>query len=181
MPDLDRQVLFGNEAFIIGVLQVVSGAAAVGTISQIDKLIELAGRNSVLAFITLMVATLIFGGILEKCPNLRACIAHGGGPACFGMGRLDRGWQVRSEAREHISKPPSTYQRKLYYDFLTSSEPALRFLIDTVGADRVVVGSDWPFVAWDPSPSGWLEGLQSLSTEEKERISWKNLEELLGI
>ena len=129
----------------------------------------------------IMVATLIFGGILEKCPDLRVCIAHGGGPACFGMGRLDWAWQVRSEARTHISKPPSAYQRQLYYDFLTNSEPALRFLIDSVGADRVVVGSDWPFVGWDPSPAGWLEGLQSLSLEEKEKISWKNLERLLGI
>ena len=59
MSQLDRQVLFGNEAFTIGVLQAVSGAAAVGAISQFDKLIGLAGRNSVLAFITLMVATLV--------------------------------------------------------------------------------------------------------------------------
>ena len=130
---------------------------------------------------TLMVATLIFGGILEECPNLIACIAHGGGPACFGMGRLDHGWQVRTEARINISKPPSTYQNRLYYDFLTDSEPALRFLIDSVGADRVVVGSDWPFVGWDPSPAGWLEGLESLSLEEKEKVSWRNLEQLLGI
>jgi aminocarboxymuconate-semialdehyde decarboxylase len=97
------------------------------------------------------------------------------------MGRMDHGWKVRSEARINILKPPSAYQRQLYYDFLTSSEAALRFLIDSVGADRVVAGSDWPFVGWDPSPRGWLEGLQSLSTEEKEKISYRNLEELLGI
>ena len=54
---------------------------------------------------TLVLATLIFGGILDACPDLKVCIAHGGGPACFGMGRLDRGWQVRSEARTHIHKP----------------------------------------------------------------------------
>src|SRR6266498_5389782 len=58
---------------------------------------------------TLVVATLIFGGILDACPDLKVCIAHGGGPACFGMGRLDRGWQVRAEARIHLHKPPSTY------------------------------------------------------------------------
>ena len=129
----------------------------------------------------LVVATLIFGGILEECPNLKACIAHGGGPACFGMGRMDHGWLVRPEARGNIARPPSTYQKQLYYDFLTSSEPALRFLIDAVGADRVVMGSDWPFVEWDPSPGGWLDGLQSLSQEEKEKISHRNLEQLLGI
>ena len=130
---------------------------------------------------TLMVATLIFGGILQKFPDLRACVAHGGGAACFGMGRLDRGWQVRSEARVNIQKPPSAYQRMLYYDCLTNSEAALRFLIDQVGADRVVLGSDWPYVPWYPSPVEWVQGLVSLTGEEKEKILWINLEGLLGI
>jgi aminocarboxymuconate-semialdehyde decarboxylase len=129
----------------------------------------------------LVVATLIFGGILDACPDLKACIAHGGGPACFGMGRLDRGWQVRSEARLHIHQPPSTYQRRVYYDCITNSEAALRFLIDQVGIDRVVLGSDWPFVGWDPSPPGWVQSLPSLTVEEKEQILWKNLEGLLGL
>ncbi len=130
---------------------------------------------------TLITATLIFGGILEKFPDLKVCIAHGGGAACFGMGRLDRGWQVRSEARTNISRPPSTYQRQLYYDCITMSEAALRFLIDSVGIDRVVLGSDWPFVPWDPSPTGWIQGLKSLSQEEKEKILYQNLESLLKL
>jgi aminocarboxymuconate-semialdehyde decarboxylase len=130
---------------------------------------------------TLIVATLIFGGILDACPHLKVCIAHGGGPACFGMGRLDRGWQVRSEARVNIQRPPSTYLNRLYYDCLTDSEAGLRFLLDQVGADRVVLGSDWPFVRWEPSPVGWVQGLQSLSREEKDKILWQNLEQLLGL
>jgi aminocarboxymuconate-semialdehyde decarboxylase len=130
---------------------------------------------------TMIVATLIFGGILDQCPNLKVCIAHGGGPACFGMGRLDRGWQVRSEARMHIQKPPSTYQKRLYYDTVVMSETALRFLIDTVGIDRVVLGSDYPFVAWEPSPAGWVQGLSSLTQEEKDKILWQNLASLLGL
>jgi len=129
----------------------------------------------------LVVATLIFGGILDACPALKVCIAHGGGPACFGMGRLDRGWQVRSEARRHIHQPPSTYQRRLYYDCITNSEAALRFLIDQVGVDRVVLGSDWPFVQWEPSPVAWVQGLPSLTAEEKSKILWENLEQLLGL
>lgn len=129
----------------------------------------------------LLVATLIFGGIFDACPELKVCIAHGGGPACFGMGRLDRGWQVRSEARMHIQHPPSTYQRHFYYDCVTNSEVALRFLIDQVGADHVVLGSDWPFVGWEPSPPGWVQSLTSLTPEEKEKILCKNLEQLLGL
>ena len=141
----------------------------------------LANSIGVIVEDTLIVATLIFGGILDACPDLKACIAHGGGPACFGMGRLDRGWQVRSEARRHILKPPSTYQRRLYYDCITDSEAALRFLLDQVGADRVVLGSDWPFVRWEPSPVAWVQGLQSLTQEEKDKILWQNLEQLLGL
>ena len=130
---------------------------------------------------TLLVAALIFGGVMENCPDLKVCVAHGGGPACFGMGRMDRGWQVRSEARVNISKPPSYYQSRLYYDIVVMSERALRFLIDQVGIARVVLGSDYPFVPWDPSPTGWLQGLESLTQDEKDRILWKNLEEVLGI
>src|SRR6266581_3786876 len=130
---------------------------------------------------TLIVAILIFGGILDACPDLKVCIAHGGGVACFGMGRLDRGWQVRPEAREHIHQPPSAYQRRLHYDCVVGSEAALRFLIDSVGVDRVVLGSDWPFVRWEPSPVAWVQGLQSLSREEKDGILWQNVTTLLGL
>ena len=128
----------------------------------------------------IVVAILISGGVLEACPDLRVCVAHGGGPACFAMGRLDRGWQSRPEARR-IPQRPSAYQRRLYYDSVTGSEEVLRFLLDQVGADRVVLGSDWPFVSWHPSPVAWLQGLKSLSQEEKERILWRNLEALLDL
>ena len=61
------------------------------------------------------------------------------------------------------------------------NEAALRFLLDQVGADRVVLGSDWPFVPWHPSPVTWVQGLASLTAEEKERILGRNLEALLGL
>jgi aminocarboxymuconate-semialdehyde decarboxylase len=129
----------------------------------------------------IVVAILILGGILDACPGLKACIAHGGGPACYAMGRLDRAWHGRPEVRVHAQAPPSSYQRRLYYDCVTGSEAALRFLLDQVGADRVVLGSDWPFVPWHPSPVAWIESLGSLTAEEKERILWRNLETLLGL
>ena len=97
------------------------------------------------------------------------------------MGRLDRGWQGRAAARGGAQRPPSTYQRRLYYDSVTGSEEALRFLLDRVGADRVVLGSDWPFVPWHPSPVAWLQDMPSLTAAEKEKILWKNLAALLDI
>jgi len=141
----------------------------------------LANSLGVIVEDTIIVAILIFGGILDACPDLKVCIAHGGGLACFGMGRLDHGWQVRTEARQHIQKPPSTYQRRLFYDCVTGSEAALRFLIDQVGIDRVVLGSDWPFVRWDPSPVAWVQSLASLTPAEKDKILWQNLTTLLNL
>jgi aminocarboxymuconate-semialdehyde decarboxylase len=128
----------------------------------------------------IVVAILILGGVLEACPALKVCVAHGGGPACYAMGRLDRGWQGNADARKSIPRPPSSYQKQLYYDTVVGSEAALRFLIDQVGIDRIVLGSDWPFVPWHPSPVTWVQGLASLTPEEKERILWRNLESLLG-
>ena len=126
-------------------------------------------------------ASLTYGGVMDKCPDLKVCLAHGGGYTCFGIGRMDRGWQVRSEARANISSPPSAYLRRFYYDCLTHSEPALRLLIDSVGADRVVLGTDWPANMRIDWPVSWVLGLSSLTQAEKEAILWKNLERLLGI
>jgi aminocarboxymuconate-semialdehyde decarboxylase len=129
----------------------------------------------------IVVAVLILGGVLDACPDLKVCVAHGGGPACFAMGRLDRAWQGRAHAEPTIPHPPSAYQRRLYYDCVTGSEAALRFLLDQVGADRVVLGSDWPFVPWHPSPVAWVQGLSTLTAEEKEQILWRNLGALLEL
>ena len=129
----------------------------------------------------IVVAILIFGGVLDACPDLKVCIAHGGGPACYAMGRLDRGWQGTPEPNRTIPRPPSSYQRRLYYDTVVGSEKALRFLLDEVGSDRIVLGSDWPFVPWHPSPVTWVQGLKTLTEDEKVKILWRNLESLLRL
>jgi aminocarboxymuconate-semialdehyde decarboxylase len=126
-------------------------------------------------------ACFVFGGVMDACPDLKICLAHGGGYTCFGIGRMDRGWQVRSEARVNIQRPPSAYLNKFYYDCLTHSEAALRMLIDTVGIDRVIFGTDWPADMAIDWPVSWILSLQSLTQEEKEAILYKNLEKLLGV
>ncbi len=118
---------------------------------------------------------------MDRYPELKVCLAHGGGYTCFGAGRLDRGWQVRSEARINLETAPSHYLDRFYYDCLTHSEPALRYLIDTVGADRILLGSDWPFDMGIDSPVQWVNSLESLTQEEKELILGKNIENLLGM
>ena len=130
---------------------------------------------------TVTFATFIFGGIIDKFPDLTVRLCHGGGYTCFGIGRMDRGWQVRPEARVNVSRLPNEYLRSFYYDCLTHSEPALRYLITTVGADRVVLGTDWPADMMLDWPVAWVLRMESLCQEEKELILWKNLAGLLGI
>jgi aminocarboxymuconate-semialdehyde decarboxylase len=126
-------------------------------------------------------ASLVFGGVMDACPALKICLAHGGGYTCYGIGRMDRGWQVRPEARLHINQPPSTYLRRFYYDCIVYTESALRYLIDTVGVDRVVFGTDWPYDMVFDWPVSWILSLERLTQAEKEAILWKNLERLLGL
>ena len=126
-------------------------------------------------------ASFVFGGVMDKCPDLKICLAHAGGYTCFGVGRMDRGWQVRSEARVNIQQPPSAYLNRFYYDCLTHSEAALRMVIDTVGIDRVVFGTDWPADMAIDQPVSWVLGLESLTQDEKDAILWKNLEKMLNI
>jgi aminocarboxymuconate-semialdehyde decarboxylase len=126
-------------------------------------------------------ATLVSGGVMDECPNLKIVLGHGGGYTCYGIGRMDRGWQVRTEARANISQPPSAYLRRFYYDCIVYTESALRFLIDTVGADRVVFGTDWPYDMALDWPVSWILAMESLTQAEKEAILWRNLERLLGI
>jgi aminocarboxymuconate-semialdehyde decarboxylase len=118
---------------------------------------------------------------MDKYPDLKICLAHGGGYTCFGIGRMDRGWQVRPEARINIQEPPSACLRKFYNDCLTHSEPALRYLIDSVGIDRILFGTDWPADMAIDWPVSWVLGLESLTQEEKDAILWKNLESLLDL
>jgi len=129
----------------------------------------------------LVAAALIYGGVLDRHPTLACLIAHGAGPLCFGAGRLDRGWLARPEARNTLNSPPSRYLRRLYYDCITWSGPALRFLIDTVGADRVVLGSDFPYDMGPDDPVAWLESLDEITSEEKDLILRGNASELLTL
>ena len=96
------------------------------------------------------------------------------------MGRIDRGWQGRPDARGGARALPSTYQRRLYYDTVVGSEQALRFLLDQVGADRVVLGSDSPFVRGIPRRSPGCRA-STLTQDEKDKILWRNLESLLKL
>ncbi|OPG14140.1 amidohydrolase family protein [Microbispora sp. GKU 823] len=87
---------------------------------------------------------LIFGGVLDRFPDLRLIAAHGGGYLPAFIGRADHAWRHRSDARS-CAEEPSSYLRRLWFDSLVHTPDALRRLVETVGSERVVLGSDFPF------------------------------------
>jgi aminocarboxymuconate-semialdehyde decarboxylase len=101
---------------------------------------------------TLAAASLILGGTLDRFPALEIVLVHGGGFLPYHVGRLDRGHAARPECRADGAAVPSAYLRRFSYDTLVQSPPALAYLVDVVGADRVLLGSDHPFWLGDPEP-----------------------------
>ena len=93
---------------------------------------------------TVAVAKLCYSGVFKRLPNIRWIVAHAGGAVPYLMERLDSGWRDFAECRAHIDEPPSTYLRRLYYDTVTFSALNLRLLRDAVGAEHMVMGSDYP-------------------------------------
>jgi aminocarboxymuconate-semialdehyde decarboxylase len=106
----------------------------------------------------LAASKLIYGGVLERLPSLRLCLAHGGGAFPFTLARLDHGWKVRPEGPAAIPRPPREYARRLYFDSLTLSAANLRFVVEQFGADHVVIGSDYPFDMGSDDPVGAVAG-----------------------
>jgi aminocarboxymuconate-semialdehyde decarboxylase len=101
---------------------------------------------------------LIFGGVLERHPALRVCLTHGGGFLPYQIGRLDRSLVATPHlASTNISQPPSSFLPRFLYDTVVFAPEALRFLVDRVGHDRVVMGSDYPFPMGDLDPLATID------------------------
>jgi len=103
------------------------------------------------------ISHLIFAGVLDRHPGLRIVAAHGGGYLPTAIGRSDRAWRVRPEGRG-CAHEPSSYLRRLWFDTVVHSERGLRDLVEIVGADRVVLGSDFPFDMGLDDPVAFVRG-----------------------
>ena len=94
---------------------------------------------------TLAAGSLIFAGVMERYPRLRIMLVHGGGYLPYQFGRFNHGWEVRPEPKRRLSVSPEASARRFLFDTLTHSEPALRYLVQEFGVDRVLFGTDYPF------------------------------------
>lgn len=119
---------------------------------------------------TVMVAHLMYSGVLDELPELKICLAHGGGFTPYQLGRLEHGYKVRSEAHEYSRHSPRQLLRRFYFDSLVFEPQALRYLIDLVGADRVCIGTDAPFDMGDEHPDQTIASIPDLTEHEKHEV-----------
>jgi aminocarboxymuconate-semialdehyde decarboxylase len=124
-------------------------------------------------------ANLIFSGLLDRFPNLDICLPHAGGAFPYLIGRLNRGWKVRQECKA-MKKPPSSYLRRFTYDTISHAPEPLRYLINIVGADRVILGSDYCFDMGYEHPVKVVTSLK-LSRTDQEKILGGNAARLLRL
>jgi aminocarboxymuconate-semialdehyde decarboxylase len=117
---------------------------------------------------TIAAACLVFSGVLERHRSLKICLAHGGGFVPYQAGRFLHGWHVRTEPKVKLSKPPTDSLQRFYFDTIVHSKEVLEFLVGNAGADRVLLGSDYPFDMG--MPDGVLQ-VRSLSIPATDRAS----------
>jgi aminocarboxymuconate-semialdehyde decarboxylase len=129
---------------------------------------------------TMMVERMILKGMFEKYPTLRLCLSHGGGLLAFNIWRLDHSYGLRPDLKRTIPQKPSEYLRRLYFDTIVHSVSALDYLVKVVGADRIVVGTDYPMAMGDFDCVQKLKDLQ-LSNAERDLILGANAAQALKL
>lgn len=116
------------------------------------------------------VLSLILSGAFERLPrSLKICFAHGGGSFAFLLGRVDNAWRERDIVREDCPNIPSSYTDRFYVDSAVFDQGALNLLVDVMGADHVMLGSDYPFPLGEQN-IGSLVRESSLDSQAKKYI-----------
>ena len=134
---------------------------------------------------SLAVSRLIFAGILERYPNINLVLSHGGGTLPFLKGRLNRGYsapkyEYNPDCHAHITKPPGDYFQQIFFDTCVLSPQSLRFLVQVVGVDRVVFGSDFPFEIGDADGKVGLQAINEMPLGDREKIMGGNIARVLA-
>ena len=129
---------------------------------------------------TRAICSLIFGGIFKKFPRLRVAFAHGGGSFPYTLGRIEHGFQVRPDLVQIDNDiHPKEYLDSFWVDSLVHDERSFHFLLETMGKDKICLGSDYPFPLGEHYPGSLIESMD-FSMEEKEGLLYKNAGKWLG-
>ncbi|MCC6428234.1 MAG: amidohydrolase [Phycisphaerales bacterium] len=131
----------------------------------------------------LAICSVIFGGVLERFPKLKLAFAHGGGSFCGTLGRIQHGCEARPDLcsthnhippKAYIANPSTNRPARFYVDSLVHDPRALALLIDTMGADRIMLGSDYPFPLGEDRPGSLIRNHPSLSDSVRTQMLGSN-------
>ncbi len=126
-----------------------------------------------------VLSSLILEGVLERYPNLKIVVSHGGGYLPHYVSRLDRNVSNMPESVRNLTRRPSEYLQDFYFDTCVYDVSVLEALVRCHGADRLVLGSDYPF--GDPDPVAFVRGAGNISEAEFSGIAGSTAERLLGL
>lgn len=130
---------------------------------------------------SLAICSMIFGGVLERLPRLRVAFAHGGGSFAGTIGRIEHGFQSRPDlCAVDNPVPPSRYLGRFFVDSLVHDPRTLRYLIEIIGAERIALGTDYPFPLGELEPGRLIESTTGLDERVKERLLRGTALEWLG-
>lgn len=128
----------------------------------------------------LAAASLIWSGVIERFPDLKICFSHGGGSFPYILPRLDQGWEVWPDLRL-TTHPPSHYLDNLYFDALNYAPLNIQFLIDRFGHEKVMMGSDYPFLLKETPPGKVIDQMNALSSEQRRLMLGENALRFLNV
>ncbi|CBW77127.1 Aminocarboxymuconate-semialdehyde decarboxylase (EC 4.1.1.45) (plasmid) [Mycetohabitans rhizoxinica HKI 454] len=130
----------------------------------------------------LSMVSLILSGAFERIPaSLKLCFAHGGGSFAFLLGRVQNAWENRDIVRENCPHPPLSYLNRFHVDSAVFDPRALKMLVDTMGEDRVLLGSDYPFPLGEQLIGELVATHPELSDDAKSKILGQNALRFFGL
>jgi aminocarboxymuconate-semialdehyde decarboxylase len=130
---------------------------------------------------TIALGHLIFGGVLERHPALKLCVAHGGGFLPSYPGRFEHAFASRAECSKQAPRPPGDYLRRVHFDTLVFDPGHLKHLVDTYGAERLLMGSDYPYDMGEADPVAFIESVAGLDDEARRLLLGGNAARLLKL
>jgi aminocarboxymuconate-semialdehyde decarboxylase len=129
---------------------------------------------------TVAIGYLLLSGVFERFPDLVLCMVHGGGYMPYQIGRWEKGYKVVPHlVGANLSRPPLEYVKKLYFDSLVHIPEALAFLLELVGPDQVVVGTDYPYEMAERTPVRFIDSVPGLTPAARSAILEGNVRRIL--
>jgi aminocarboxymuconate-semialdehyde decarboxylase len=130
---------------------------------------------------TIAAACLIFGGVFDRFPSIKFLLSHSGGFTPWVRGRWQHGYHVRPEPKANKAKAPEHYIKKFYYDTITHNADAFEFAVKTLGVNRILFGTDYPFDMGYLMKAEKIPGLSRFSQEDQNKILFENVRRLYKI